>query len=49
MTMLLAGEDTTANTLAWCIWLLHRHPQALARATAEVRGVMAEASARAPR
>ena len=30
MTMLLAGEDTTANTLAWCIWLLHRHPQALA-------------------
>ncbi len=43
MTMLLAGEDTTANTLAWCIWLLHRHPQALERATAEVRGVMAEA------
>ena len=41
MTMLLAGEDTTANTLAWCIWLLHRHPGALARATAEVRGVMA--------
>ena len=41
MTMLLAGEDTTANTLAWCIWLLHRHPQALQRATAEVRGVMA--------
>ena len=26
MTMLLAGEDTTANTLAWAIWLLHRHP-----------------------
>ena len=43
MTMLLAGEDTTANTLAWCIWLLHRHPAALGRATAEVRGVMADA------
>jgi len=42
MTMLLAGEDTTANTLAWCIWLLHEHPQALARATAEARSVMAD-------
>jgi cytochrome P450 len=36
-TMLLAGEDTTANTLAWMLWLLSRHPQALQRATAEVR------------
>lgn len=42
ITMLLAGEDTTANTLAWCIWFLHRHPAALARATAEVRGAMAD-------
>jgi len=41
MTMLLAGEDTTANTLAWCIWLLYRHPAALARATAEVLAVRA--------
>ena len=48
LTMLLAGEDTTANTLAWCIWLLHRHPAALARATAEVRGVMADAPDGAP-
>ena len=37
MTMLLAGEDTTANTLAWMIYLLHRHPDALQRAQQEVR------------
>jgi cytochrome P450 len=48
LTMLLAGEDTTANTLAWCIWLLHRHPQALARATAEVQATMREAGRDGP-
>ena len=37
LTMLLAGEDTTANTIAWMIHLLWRNPAALARATAEVR------------
>lgn len=37
LTMLLAGEDTTANTIAWMIHLLWRNPEALARATAEVR------------
>jgi cytochrome P450 len=36
MTMLLAGEDTTANTLAWAIWLLRTHPDCLERARAEV-------------
>ncbi len=44
MTMLLAGEDTTANTLAWCIWLLQKHPSAMARALQEARSVMAGAS-----
>ncbi len=42
LTMLLAGEDTTANTLAWMIHLLSRHPQALARARAEVRAVLGD-------
>jgi cytochrome P450 len=43
LTMLLAGEDTTANTLAWMIDLLWRHPPALARVVAEVRGVTGDA------
>ena len=37
LTMLLAGEDTTANTLSWMIYLLQRHPDCLARAREEVR------------
>lgn len=40
LTMLLAGEDTTANTIAWMIHLLWRNPAALARATDEVRHVL---------
>lgn len=40
LTMLLAGEDTTANTLAWLIWLLRQNPQALERASAEARAVL---------
>jgi cytochrome P450 len=41
LTMLLAGEDTTANTLAWMVHLLWQHPAALAHATEEVRRVCA--------
>ncbi len=42
LTMLLAGEDTTANTLAWMIHLLWQNPDALASATEEVRKVCAD-------
>ena len=45
LTMLLAGEDTTANTLAWMIHLLWRHPAALVRATEEVRRCIADPAA----
>ncbi|HRI17442.1 MAG TPA: cytochrome P450, partial [Burkholderiaceae bacterium] len=45
LTMLLAGEDTTANTLAWMIHLLWRHPHALARATEEVRRLVPDPAA----
>ena len=42
LTMLLAGEDTTANTIAWMIYLLWQNPQTLARATEEVRRVVVD-------
>ena len=45
LTMLLAGEDTTANTVAWMIYLLWRHPQALAKAIEEVRSVCGDTTA----
>jgi cytochrome P450 len=38
-TMLLAGEDTTANTIAWLLYLLRRHPEALKKVTLEVQQV----------
>jgi cytochrome P450 len=41
LTMLLAGEDTTAHTLAWLFWLLNANPQAVAQARAEVDAVLA--------
>ena len=44
LTMLLAGEDTTANTLAWMIHLLWLNPEALACATEEVRRVVRDAA-----
>jgi cytochrome P450 len=47
-TMLLAGEDTTANTLAWMIHLLQRNPGTLARARDEVRRLAPDPEAFTP-
>ena len=48
LTMLLAGEDTTANTLAWMIDLLQRNPAVLRKAQDEVRRVAGDCSAFTP-
>jgi cytochrome P450 len=45
LTMLLAGEDTTANTVAWMIHLMWRHRHTLERATREVRAVCGDGAA----
>jgi cytochrome P450 len=38
--MLLAGEDTTANTIAWCIHELCDRPDLVAELSAEIDGVL---------
>ncbi|MFM8292422.1 MAG: cytochrome P450 [Planctomycetia bacterium] len=45
MNMLLAGEETTANTLAWMIDLLVRNPAARRRAEEEVRSIAPDPAA----
>lgn len=39
-TMLSASEDTTANTLAWTIYLLHQHPAAWLHLVEEARSTL---------
>ncbi len=39
LTMLLAGHETTANALAWTLYLLGRHPQAQERVAEEAAGL----------
>ena len=48
LTMLLAGEDTTANTLAWMIDLLQRNPTVLRKAQDEVRRVAGDSTVFTP-
>ncbi|ABM96335.1 cytochrome P450 [Methylibium petroleiphilum] len=43
LTVLLAGEDTTANTLGWAIWLLHEHPDDWQALVAEVDAALGDA------
>ena len=40
MNIFFAGHETTANLLSWAVLLLHRHPEACARAIAEVDAVL---------
>ncbi len=40
-TVLLAGEDTTANTIAWAVNYFIEYPEHFARARAEVDGIVA--------
>ena len=42
LTMLLAGEDTTANTMAWMMHFMTEHPQAQARMQTEAVEVAGE-------
>lgn len=44
LTLLLAGEDTTANTIAWAAKYFIDHPEYFARARAEVDTVIAPGS-----
>jgi cytochrome P450 len=41
-TMLLAGEDTTAHTMAWTVWWLARTPQVQMRCAQEATAVLNE-------
>ncbi|MDQ2964039.1 MAG: cytochrome P450 [Pseudomonadota bacterium] len=47
LTMLLAGEDTTANTLAWMMHLMAEHPEVQAKMQADADRALGDAG-RAP-
>lgn len=41
-TLLLAGHDTTANTLTWFLWEVAKHPESQDRIRAEIKAVRAQ-------
>lgn len=43
LILLFAGEDTTAHTLAWAIWLLASHPEIQTPLAAEASEILGEA------
>lgn len=43
LTMLIAGHDTVTALMAWTLYLLGRHPQAMEQARAEVDAVLGKA------
>lgn len=45
VTLMLAGEDTTANTIAWTVLYLTRHPEHLGRVRREVDTVLTPGAA----
>ena len=42
LTMLVAGEDTTANTLAWLVYLASKHPAVMRRLSDEADKLLTE-------
>lgn len=44
LTMLIAGHDTSTALLSWALYLLGQHPQAMARAKAEVDLVLGDST-----
>ncbi len=47
LTILLAGHETTANGLTYCLWLLAKHPEIQARAARLVAEVLGDRAATA--
>ncbi|KAH8998345.1 cytochrome P450 [Lactarius hatsudake] len=41
-TLLLAGHDTTSNTMTWFLWELSKHPESQDRIRAEIEAVRAQ-------